>query len=122
MTAMSHYIYLSLLSISFVAIIRTFDLIECVRSIIEISIKIPKVMLNKKIGDSRKQVILPAYAIKIIQHSSKVLGLSLFVCALIFGIDTVSQGFLAFLLSPTAGIVSFVICGVCFCIWNLIEN
>ena len=106
---MLNYIILSLICILAIEIIQKFNLIGSFNSIIDVTFKIKTVMFSKNIGDNWKEVVLPTYAFKIMQYSSKIIATLLLIIAVILFINAISTEFLNFLLSLTRIIASIII-------------
>jgi hypothetical protein len=106
---MLNYIILSLTCILAIEIIKKFNLIESINSIIDITSKIKTVIFSKNIGDNWKEVILPTYAFKIMQYSSKIIATLLLIIGFILVINAIFTEFLNFLLSLTGIIASIII-------------
>ena len=117
---MLDYVFLSLICILLSEAIKRFNLIGSINLIVDIPLKIKKVIFSKIIGDNWKAIILPAYALKIMHHSSKIITIFLSIIALILIIDAMSDGFLKFLLSLTGIIASVIISTAYIFVWKLI--
>ena len=105
---MISYILLSLTCIITIEAIKKSNLIVSFNSIVAVTLKIKTVMFSKNIGDNWKEIILPTYAFKIMQHSTKIIVIFLLVIASILIINEIFEGFLNFLLS-LVGIISSIL-------------
>ena len=116
---MLDYVFLSLVCIISTGVIKRFNLIGSINLIVDITLKIKKVIFSKTIGDNWKAIILPAYALKIMHHSSKIIAIFLFIITLILIIDAMSDGFFFFLLSLNGIIASVIISTAYIFAWKL---
>lgn len=91
-----------------IEVIKKSNLMESFNSIVTVTLKIKTVMFSKHIGDNWKEIILPTYAFKIMQHSSKIIVIFLLIIASILIINEIFVGFLNFLLS-LIGIISSIL-------------
>lgn len=103
------YIVLTLTCIISIEVIKNFNLIFSVKSILVDALKIKTVIFSKNIGDNWKEVIFPAYAFRIMRHSLKIIAIFLFIIAVVFIIDAVNAGFLNFFLSILGIITSIIV-------------
>jgi hypothetical protein len=103
------YILLTLTCIISVEVIKKFNLILSINSIVVDALKIKTVMFSKNIGDNWKEIIFPAYAFRIMQHSLKIIAIFLLIIAVILIIDAVNAGFLNFFLSILGIIASIIV-------------
>ena len=106
---MISYILLSLTCIITIEAIKKSNLIVSFNSIVAVTLKIKTVMFSKNIGDNWKEIILPTYAFKIMQHSSKIIIIFLLIIASILIINEIFVGFLNFALSLIGIILSILI-------------
>lgn len=117
---MLDYVFLSFVSIIVVESIKWFNLLGSVNLIIEVTLKIKKVIFSKIISDNWKAIILPAYSFKIMHHTAKIISIFLSIMALILIIDSMSNGFLKFLLSFSGIIASLVVSTAYILVWKFI--
>ena len=105
---MLEYILLSLICIILIQAGKYLNLIDSVFLIVGTTFKIRKVIFSKKISDNWKELVLPVYASKIMQHSLKILLALLFIITIIYLVDGIFSGFIQFIAS-SIGIASSMI-------------
>ena len=82
--------------------------IKLVRSIIKLSDKSLKIILNKKISDHWKEYTIPIYSVQIIKYSVQILLIILLIILILLCLNYYFIGLIDFLLS-SSGIIEFVL-------------
>ena len=102
-----NHLFLLLVCIICIEIFFKFNFPVILMSIFKITIKVNHVLLNKKISDHWKSIIIPFYAIKIMKLSFQIFFIIIFNFFIFFGFGTMFEGFLIFSLSYI-GIIEFI--------------
>ena len=77
-------------------------------SILKVTKKVTYVILQNKISDHWKEKVIPAYALRIMKYSLKILLILLFIMSLFFITDFFINNFLAFTISLIGIIESMI--------------
>ena len=110
---MINYILLSVICILLIEISKWVNLIESIHLVISVSNKIRRVAFSKSIGDNWKELVLPTYAFKIIQHTLRIITVFLLLIFCIVCVDNLSHEFFKFTLS-LPGLVGSIIIGLAY--------
>lgn len=102
-----NHLFLLLGCIICIEIFFKFNFPLILMSIFNITIKVIHVLLNKKISDHWKSIIIPFYAIKIIKLSFQILFITICNLSIFFGFGIILEGFLIFSLSYI-GFIEFI--------------
>lgn len=109
---MNHLLLLLLCILSIEIIIRS-NFLSNLNSIIYISRKAINILPSSKISDHWKEIVIPSYALKIMNFSIKILFTLVFIISLFLIIELVNEGFISFTIS-LIGILESVICASLF--------
>ena len=104
---MNHLILLLICVLSIEIFLR-FNFLSCFNSILKVTKKIIYTLPNKKISDHWKEIVIPAYALKIMKFSSQILLIFLCIISLFLIADMLVNRFIVFTLSFLGIIESIV--------------
>lgn len=116
---MNHFA-LFLICILSIEILLYFNFFFQLSSILQVAKKASHVLPNKNISDHWKEVVIPAYSVKIMRYSMKILLILLCVVTLFIIADILISGFLKFAISLIGVIESMVFAFLYFYFKNLV--
>jgi len=93
------HLALLLVCIFSIEIFLRFNFIAYLDSFLKLSKKISHILLNKKISDHWKEIVIPFYAFKIMKLSSQILLIILLIISIFIFTNIFIDSFLIFILS-----------------------
>ena len=115
-----NHLALLLICILSIEVLVYFDFLTLLESILHVTKKVRHILLNKNISDHWKEVVIPAYALKIMKSSMKILLILLSIISLFLIADILITGFLKFTISLIAVIESIVFAFLYFYVKRLV--
>jgi len=115
----NHFALLLICVLSIEALVY-FNFFSLLKSILQVTKRVRHILPNKNISDHWKEVVIPAYALKIMKYSMKILLVLLCVVSLFLAADILITGFLKFTVSLIGVIESIVFAFIYFYIKNLV--
>ena len=116
---MNHFALL-LICILSIEVLVYFNFFSLLKSILQVTKRVSYILPNKNISDHWKEVVIPAYSLKIMKYSMKILSILLCVVSLFLIADILIIGFLKFTISLIGITESMVFAFLYFYIKNLV--